>query len=141
MKKIVPGLLMAMFLLAGCGTGSTTSDNPPSQAAENSSSTSDTQANTVTYSDQGFTPNTLTIKKGDTVTFLNQSASVVRPASDKHPTHTEYPTTGGCVGSTFDACKGLQPGESWSFQFDEVGQWGYHNHLNPSQKGTIVVEE
>ena len=61
-------------------------------------------------------------------------------ASAVHPTHRAYPTTGGCLGSTFDACKGVQPGASWSFRFDIAGTWKYHNHLNPNNTGAIVVE-
>ncbi|OGH72112.1 MAG: hypothetical protein A2921_00520 [Candidatus Magasanikbacteria bacterium RIFCSPLOWO2_01_FULL_43_20b] len=94
----------------------------------------------ITYTDSGFSPATLTIKKGETVVFKNQSAQSMWPASAFHPTHTAYPTTGGCLGSTLDACKGVQLGESWSFQFDFVGNWKYHDHLNPSNFGTIVVE-
>ncbi|OHA38709.1 MAG: hypothetical protein A3G03_02780 [Candidatus Taylorbacteria bacterium RIFCSPLOWO2_12_FULL_44_15c] len=61
-------------------------------------------------------------------------------ASAVHPTHRAYPTSGGCLGSTFDACAGVQSGNSWSFKFDISGTWKYHNHLNPGDTGTIVVE-
>ncbi len=94
---------------------------------------------TVTYTDTGFSPASLTIAKGQTVIFQNASSSPMRVASDPHPTHNGYPTTGGCVGSTFDSCMNILPGASWSFKFDYVGSWGYHNHLTPTQKGTIVV--
>ena len=95
---------------------------------------------TVTYTDSGFSPATLTIKKGETVVFKNQSAQSMWPASAKHPTHTAYPTTGGCIGSTFDACKGVQPDNSWSFKFEVLGSWKYHDHLTPKDRGTITVE-
>ena len=94
----------------------------------------------VTYTDSGFSPNTLTIKKGETVTFKNQSSQSMWVASAVHPTHRGYPTIGGCIGSTFDACAGVQPGGSWSFKFDIAGAWKYHNHLSPGNTGTIVVE-
>lgn len=95
---------------------------------------------TIAYTDAGYSPATLAIKKGETVVFKNQSTRSMWPASAKHPTHNVYPTTGGCIGSTFDACKDIQPGESWSFQFDIAGSWKYHNHLNPSDFGTVMVE-
>lgn len=94
----------------------------------------------ITYTDTGYAPVTLQIKKGETVTFKNQSSQSMWTASAFHPTHTIYPTTGGCLGSTFDACKGVQPNENWSFRFDISGTWKYHNHLNPGDVGTIVVE-
>ncbi|KKU91109.1 MAG: Plastocyanin [Candidatus Jorgensenbacteria bacterium GW2011_GWA1_48_11] len=100
-----------------------------------------TQAeNTVRYTDSGFTPSTLNVKKGETVIFKNESGQGMWTASALHPTHRLYPTTGGCLGSTFDACAGIQPGNSWSFEFDVAGTWKYHNHLNPAHTGTIVVE-
>lgn len=97
--------------------------------------------NTVTYTDAGYSPTTLQVKVGETVTFKNQSSRSMWTASGKHPTHLLYPTTGGCIGSTFDACAGIQPSNDWSFRFDILGTWKYHNHLNPSDTGTIIVEK
>lgn len=94
----------------------------------------------ITYTDTGFTPNILTVKKGTTVTFKNDSAGDIRVASNPHPIHDGYPTRGGCISSTFDSCANIAPGQSWSFTFDESGTWGYHNHLNPTVTGTIVVQ-
>ncbi len=96
--------------------------------------------NVVTYTDAGYSPNPFKIEVGETVTFKNNSSQSMWTASGIHPTHALYPTTGGCLGSTFDACKGIQPGDSWSFKFDIAGSWKYHNHLNPSNTGTIIVE-
>lgn len=94
----------------------------------------------ITYTDSGYSPNTITIKKGEAVAFKNQSSRSMWTASAVHPTHRGYPTTGGCIGSTLDACKGIQPGNSWSFTFDITGTWKYHNHLNPADTGTVIVE-
>ena len=97
--------------------------------------------NVITYTSGGFSPSVINVKKGGEVTFLNKSEGAMWPASAIHPTHTLYPTQGGCVGSTFDACQGIEPGEAWSFKFDIAGSFKYHNHLNPSQTGTVVVED
>lgn len=94
----------------------------------------------VTYTDTGYSPATLRIKAGGLVTFKNQSLRSMWTASAAHPTHRQYPTTGGCLGSTFDSCKGVQPGSDWAFRFDTPGAWKYHNHLRPGDTGTIVVE-
>lgn len=94
----------------------------------------------VVYTDAGFLPPSLEIKKGDTVTFENGSTKGMWPASAMHPTHREYPTTGGCIGSTFDACKSILPKEEWSFTFDKVGSWRYHNHVNSSHYGSIIIK-
>ncbi len=103
--------------------------------------TSVAEINVVTYTNAGYSPSTLRIKAGDTVIFKNQSSQSMWTASGKHPTHLLYPTTGGCIGSTFDACKGVQPGDSWSFKFDLPGTWKYHNHLNSSDTGAVIVEQ
>ena len=84
-----------------------------------------TKEKTITYTDAGYSPSPLEINTGDTVIFKNESSQSMWPASAMHPTHKDYPTTGGCLGSTFDACKGVQPGESWPFKFDIAGNWKY----------------
>lgn len=94
----------------------------------------------VTYIDTGYTPNILRVARGTTVIFQNGHTIGMWTASDVHPTHGNYPTTGGCLGSTFDSCRGIAPGETWSFTFDVPGTWTYHNHLRSRDRGTIVVE-
>ena len=99
----------------------------------------------VEMTNAGFSPKTLTISKGDTVTWTNKVSRKVWPASLVHPTHTVYPGSGiAKCGSDpdniFDACSGLAQGESYSFTFNEEGSWGYHDHLAPGFKGTITVE-
>lgn len=117
-------------------------EESPSQDNKKKKEVNDRSPNTtVTFSDSGYAPATVTIKKGVTVTFVNASARSTWPASAFHPTHTVYPTTGGCLGSMFDACRGLGNGESWTFTFDQAGSWKYHDHLNPSFRGTIEVKE
>ena len=88
----------------------------------------------------GFLPGTLRIKAGESVTFINKDSLEHWPASDIHPTHNLYPESGGCIGSKFDACRGLKPGESWSFTFNKKGTWEYHDHLHSNLRGTIIVE-
>jgi len=95
----------------------------------------------ITATDNGFSPTTVTIKKGEVVTFKNGSSLAIWPASGKHPTHELYPEKGGCINSKFDACRGLNPGEEWSFKFDYVGTWPFHDHLNASHFGKIIVTE
>lgn len=126
----------------------TTSQAPVSVESDSSTATPQpsvgktpaARENAVIYTDSGYSPAVLKVKKGDTVTFKNQSSQSMWTASDVHPTHRAYPTTGGCIGSTFDSCKGVQSGNSWSFKFDIAGTWKYHNHLSPGDTGTIVVE-
>ena len=100
----------------------------------------------ITFTEAGYAPALVTIKQGDAVTFKNESSTATWPASAMHPTHTVYPGSDIQKCGTaeqagiFDACRGLNTGESWSFQFNEKGSWNYHDHLNPTKFGTIVVE-
>jgi plastocyanin len=87
---------------------------------------------TVTLTDTGYSPKSVTINSGDTVKFVNDSKGRMWTASNPHPAHTDYPG--------FDEKSGAVNGGSYEFMFEKVGTWGYHNHLNPSLKGTVVVK-
>lgn len=102
--------------------------------------TSEASSHVISYTDNGYAPSAITIKAGESITFKNDSSKAMWPASAMHPTHTAYPTTGGCLGSTFDACAGIQSGKIWSFRFDIPGTWKYHDHLTPTFFGAITVE-
>lgn len=101
---------------------------------------------TVTYTDDGFSPREVTISQGGTVTFVNESGSDFWPASAMHPTHTVYPGSDIelCVtaqaDTLFDACGAVSTGGVYEFTFTEEGEWGYHDHLNASHFGKVVVE-
>lgn len=88
--------------------------------------------NVVSYTDDGFSPAQTTIQAGETITFENSSSFDLWVASDEHPAHTDLPG--------FDAGAGIVTGETYTFTFNEPGEWGYHNHLQAGQTGTIIVE-
>ena len=101
---------------------------------------------TITYTSSGFSPKSVAIKKDDTVVFVNQSSSGLWVASAFHPTHSVYDGTtlkehcaAGAVPS-FDSCKNIAKGESYSFTFTKIGTWAYHNHSSTSYTGKIIVE-
>ncbi|MBI4092031.1 MAG: cupredoxin domain-containing protein [Candidatus Levybacteria bacterium] len=85
----------------------------------------------VTVGKNGFSPQSLTIKKGDTVVWINQSGEDATVNSDPHPTHNLH---------RFLNLGQFPSGSSAEATFNEAGTFGYHNHFNPSQKGTIVVK-
>ena len=104
-----------------------------------------TEAVEVEYTEQGFAPKEISIKQGDSVKFINKSSGQMWVASAMHPTHTTYPGSDiklcGTTDVIFDECEGDDPGESWSFPFNIVGSWGYHNHLSASHFGKVIVTE
>lgn len=88
---------------------------------------------TVVYTNEGYMPKEITIKKGDTLKFINLSDRMVWTASDEHPTHTIYPE--------FDEKKLSGKSSEYSFKFERVGTWKYHNHANASHIGSVTVTE
>lgn len=88
----------------------------------------------VAIDDSGqFSPSAVKVKKGGKVTWTNKGARAVWPASAFHPTHLLYPG--------FDALQSLKPGETYSFIFEKVGSWKYHDHLNSGVTGVVEVVE
>ena len=112
----------------------------PAPAPQPQSETPKPSVKTVYITVSGFVPEYQLVKVGDTVVWVNNDTAPHWPASAAHPTHTVYPEPGGCIGSKFDACKGLATGEQWNFTFNEKGTWAYHDHLKPTTRGRIVVE-
>lgn len=86
----------------------------------------------VNYTDAGFNPSLIEIKKGDTVQFVNKSSGGMWVASGPHPTHIIYPE--------FDAKKSVPNGGIYEFTFTKIGQWSYHNHSKASAFGTVIVK-
>lgn len=89
------------------------------------------EENTVTLTSAGFTPKTITVKVGDEVVWVNKSGATATVDSAQHPTHLVYPKLN--LGN-------FENGEELRLVFDEKGKYNYHDHLNPSRFGTVVVE-
>jgi len=93
----------------------------------------------VMMTDEGYSSNIITIQPGQKVIWRNTGNKARWPASNNHPTHTNYPSEEkGCLGSDLDACRPMNTGEEYSYVFDKPGSWGIHDHLNP---GSIMVVE
>lgn len=87
---------------------------------------------TVHYTTNGFSPSVLNVAQGTTVTFINDTTDALRVASNPHPTHTDYPG--------FDSVRSLGQGEIYTFTFNKIGTWGFHNHFNSGVGGTVIVK-
>lgn len=72
-----------------------------------------------------FSPEALTVKKGTTVTWMNEDSAPHTIASDS--------------GKELDS-PSFGKGETYSHTFDSVGKYDYHCGLHPSMKATIIVE-
>ncbi len=143
---IVTGIIAIVLVIAGVvafgkkdkqtstdtNTPATTTPAESSSSSDSSNTTNQPAAATaiITYNGSLFSPSQITVKKGDTVEIKNDSSVVVDFESDPHPTHTD--------NTELNAGE-IAPGQSKSFAVNKVGSWGYHNHLNQTQTGTIVV--
>jgi plastocyanin len=87
----------------------------------------------VDVSTDGFSPATITIKKGTTVTWTNIDDDVTHQiASDPHPTHTSLP---GLFSPILDT------EQKYSYTFDKTGTFTYHDESSLLSSGTVYVIE
>lgn len=104
---------------------------------------------TIEVNESGFSPSEVTILPHTIVIFKNVGNESHWPASDVHPTHTNYNNTdldthcdASYLGTPFDSCTGIAPGESWEFTFERPGSFHYHDHSWSHLTGVVnVVEE
>lgn len=85
---------------------------------------------TVILNSKGFEPSIIKIKKGEVIIWTNKSGKEASVNSADHPTHKLFPVLN--LGS-------FQDGQSVQARIFRTGELKYHNHLNPSQTGTITV--
>lgn len=82
--------------------------------------------NAILIQNFAFSPATLAIKTGTTVTWTNRDSV----------THTIAPDAGAPAGFGSGS---LAPGASYQFTFTSPGTYAYHCSIHPSMKGTVVV--
>jgi plastocyanin len=114
---------------ATSSTSSTTTDNSTQTTTPAGDSTA--AANTITYTNDGFKPSSLTVKAGSKVTVKNDASGSLQFDSDPHPEHTEDPEIN--IGL-------ISPGSSQTITVTKTGSHGYHNHLNSGDTGMLIVE-
>ncbi len=127
---MVSAVVASALVLTACGK-TASQQTATGQASTAESSSAPAAANMITYSDTGFSPNPINVKAGEAVTLKNVSNNVVQVNSAPHPAHNLYPILN--IGA-------INPGESKSITFASAGTYKYHNHLNASQNGQIVVQ-
>lgn len=95
-------------------------------AAGSASQTQPVSATAVAITDFAFSPASITVKKGTTVTWTNNDSSE----------HTVTRT-----GNTGPDSQLFGKGETFSYTFTEAGTFNYFCEPHPSMKGTVVVTE
>lgn len=135
--KIAIGTMIAFFVLAGIAivglntqkSASDGSTNPNAQPNLNAIKEEDV-AGTITYTGKGFEPNTHTIEANSEIRVRNRSQRVLQFVSDPYIEHTDNPELNQGI---------INPGESKTFYLSQKGRWKYHNALDPSETGRIIV--
>lgn len=124
-------IIGAIFLLSNKSSKPNTTIQQPvtTQATPKPTSTELTSSEIVVTA-TGFQPKTITVAAGTRVVWNNRSGKNIAIASDDHPTHLKYPLLN--IGK-------VKNGASAQLIFDKPGTYGYHNHIDPSQTGTIIV--
>jgi len=145
-KNIVLGLVILIAVAIGSyfvfhkdavapeNTAAQTSSPAPGQVSEPpapTTATIQTVAATIMFSNSGFSPATTTVKSGGSITIKNSSSSELDFDSDPHPVHTD---------DTDLNAGNIAAGESKTITVTKKGAFGFHNHLDPSQNGKIVIE-
>src|SRR2546430_3119909 len=89
-----------------------------------SASTASTATATVQIVKTGFTPATVTITEGDSVTWRNADTKAHQVVAN-----------GGQFASAI-----LEPGKTYTHTFARGGTFRYHDALHPTLRGTVVVK-
>jgi plastocyanin len=129
-----PLAFAAVLGIAACGTSATTSAAPPASAPSSMASmpmsapASTTAAapvatNTVAIKGFAFSPASITVKVGTTVTWTNSDQDA----------HT-VTATGGAFGS-----QALDTGKAFTFTFTKAGTYNYLCTIHPFMTATVVV--
>jgi plastocyanin len=88
---------------------------------------------TVQITGSSFVPETIKVKQGDSVTWVNTDSAPHQVAADPFSTHSKLPS--------LVTEQSLTQNESFTFTFDKQGTYTYHDPLNPTVlKGTVIVE-
>ena len=118
---VVLGTFIAVTGCTGYGSSPQTPATTPAQV---------TGAATVSIQNFAFSPASITIPRGATVTWVNQDSANHRVLND----------AGGSIaeGALFSS-DSLPNGGTYSFRFDTPGTYPYHCSIHPSMKATVIV--
>lgn len=135
MKSRTIAIVVAVIVIAAA-VGLAVSHKSPTTSTTTSSSNSNSNSNqttsnatAVTIQGYAFSPSTITVKKGTTVTWTNKDAVEHDVASD-----TNSPQ-GGLAGPL------LPQNNTYSFTFNTVGTYKYHCTPHPYMQATVIVTD
>lgn len=146
MKKILVLLLAIALILVTSGCTESEPEAPPATPVPTTKAPSPTynpttamptlertpsvSDNTIKITRDGFSPSTLTVKRGATVRWVNVDST--EDAQLYNPTHRIKITN---VYSS----QIISPGQGWSWIFKDNGVYDYQDIIHPELHGTVVV--
>jgi plastocyanin len=123
-RNVLVGMFIAVLVLGavaltGCGSGGSSSSGtagttPPATTAGGTA---------VTIQNFAFSPASVNVKVGDSVTWTNKDSATHQLAGD-----------GGIASDP------LATGAAYTQKFDTAGSFNYHCSIHPSMTGTVVVK-
>lgn len=115
---------LGVYLFKPRQTAAPTSTSTPKTTTQEPTSAPMAGKNTVQISGFAFSPQSITVKVGDSVTWTNTDTVGHSITADD---------------SSFDTGV-FDQNTSKTLKFDKAGTFGYHCSVHPNMKGTVVVE-
>ncbi|MFI5270652.1 MAG: cupredoxin domain-containing protein [Candidatus Saccharimonadales bacterium] len=88
----------------------------------------------VSITDSGFVPATVTIKVGQAVVWTNDAVT-------SHFVISDDPVPLKAGEPQPNSVQSIKPGDTYSYVFNQAGSYGYHDTIDPSFQGTVVVKQ
>jgi len=125
---VIVVVLAGGALLLSRNTSNKSDDmNMNTQSSGSNTQNTPKATNTVTIQNFAFSPASITIKKGTTVTWTNKDSA----------THTVTESDSSTGPDSGD----LANGKSYSFTYNQTGTFSYHCSIHPNMTGTVKVTE
>lgn len=123
---VIVVLGLGFYFLRGRGSYKTVTTVPTSTSTPSASGLPAVGGSKITIQNFQFSPSSLTVKAGDTVTFTNMDSVAHTIVSDD--------------GTTFDTGS-LAQGQSNSFTAPtKLGTYAFHCSIHPTMTGTLIVK-
>ncbi len=113
----IAAIILGVIIISGCTQN-------PQQSPQNTTNPQNNSYNTVEIQNFTFTPNTLTVKAGTNVTWVNQDSAVHDVTSDS---------------GAFES-PDLNKDNKYTYNFTKAGEYTYHCDEHPSMTGKIIVQ-
>jgi cupredoxin-like protein len=133
--KITLAVIAALLIFAGIsivGLNSqrnTTNGSTSAASDQNAIKENDVEV-TITYTGKGFEPNNSVVRVNNYIRVRNRSVRLLKFMSDPYNRNDDEPELNQ---------KELKPGDSVKIYITQKGTWGYHNALDPSETGQLIV--